>query len=162
MKTCRRKEKESEKRKKCSFWEPEFPLFKAMGVLMKFRVLQLQGERVIKRGENRDHQQQLERETDRGQERRRERLIQAIAVQLGRGLGGLGRPGGDLQLAPCWLCVCVCVCVLCVCVFGLTATVTENAWCAEAHAGSHEVFNRTKQMHLFSQLEEFANVHIRG
>lgn len=77
---------------------------------MKFRVVQLQRERVIKAEKNRDYQQQSEREADRGQERRCERLIQAIAVQLGRGLGGLGRPGRDLHLAPCWLCVCVCVC----------------------------------------------------
>ncbi len=72
-------------------------------------------------------------------------------------IGGIGEaqrgpPVGTILA----VCVCVCVCVF----FRLTATVTENAWCAEVHAGSYEVFNRTKQMHLFSQLKEFANVHI--
>ena len=68
--------------------------------------------------------------------------------------GGLAR---DLYVCLCLYCVCVCLCV-----FGLTATVTENAGCAEAHAAFHEVSNRTKRPNLFSQLEEFANVHIRG
>lgn len=62
--------------------------------------------------------------------------------------GGSWRPGRDLLLASCWLCVCV------------RATVTENGWCTEARADSNEIFSRTKQMHLFSLLEEFANVHI--
>lgn len=37
---------------------------------MKFRVVQLQRERVIKAEKNRDYQQQSEREADRGQGRR--------------------------------------------------------------------------------------------
>lgn len=63
----------------------------------------------------------------------------------------LPRPGRELQFAK----ACVCVCVL-----GRCATVTEDAWCAQTIAGSHEVSNRTKQMCLFSYLQEFANVQI--
>lgn len=74
-------------------------------------------------------------------------MIRAIAVQLGRRLGVLGGGG---QWGPAVGCVCV----------WTDCPMTENAWCAEAHAGSHKVFYRTKQTHLFSQLQEFANVHI--
>lgn len=38
--------------------------------------------------------------------------------------------------------------------------VIANVWLSGSHAVSHEP-HRTKQMHLFSQLEEFANVHTR-
>lgn len=95
-----------------------------------------------------DREKQKQTEGRRGTER----LIPALAVQLGRGLGGIGEARRGPAIGS----------MLAVCVSRLTTTVTENAWCAEAHAGSHEVYNRTKQMHLFSQFEEFANVHIRG
>lgn len=41
-----------------------------------------------------------------------------------------------------------------------TATVVANVWFSGSRAVSHEP-HRTKQMHLFSQLEEFANVRTR-
>lgn len=41
-----------------------------------------------------------------------------------------------------------------------SALVMANVWLPGSHAVSHEP-HRTKQMHLFSQLEEFANVHTR-
>lgn len=61
-----------------------------------------------------------------------------------------GSTGGWSVGTSSWLCV------------WTDCPMTENAWCAEAHAGSHKVFYRTKQTHLFSQLQEFANVHIWG
>lgn len=42
----------------------------------------------------------------------------------------------------------------------LSAVVIANVWLSGSRAVSHEP-HRTKQMHLFSQLEEFANVHTR-
>lgn len=57
---------EREKKRNVHFGNPEFPyLREVMGVLMKFRVVQLQWWGVIKTEQNRDYQQQ----SDRGQER---------------------------------------------------------------------------------------------
>lgn len=42
----------------------------------------------------------------------------------------------------------------------LSAMVIANVWLSGSRAFSHEP-HRTKQMHLFSQLEEFANVRTR-
>lgn len=106
-----------------------------------------------------DQQQWGQRQTRAGETQRQ--TDPSCGGPAGERIGGIGEarwgPAVGSTQAPS---VSVILCD-CVCVFELTATVTENAWCAEAHAVSHEVFSRTKQMHLFSQLKEFANVHIR-
>lgn len=105
------KEREREK-KKCSFWDPEFPNLR--------QVMRLQMIGPITEGESykdREKQRLSATDTDRGRARHWERLIQAIAVQLGRGLGGdWGGPAGTCNwLHAGFVCVCVCFSTDCLC-----------------------------------------------
>lgn len=76
---------------------------------MKFGVVQLQGERVIKTREKNRDQQQSERETDRGAGETLREADPSYSCPAGERIGGdWGGPAGTCN----WLhadCVCVCV-----------------------------------------------------